>query len=71
VRAGTDVPVVFGEKPQRIGRDANATSRRRRVVTAHGKAVAGPWRGKAGVRPGVRVGSAVLVCAGVSVRAAR
>jgi hypothetical protein len=70
-RAGTDVQLVFGEKPQRIGRDANAMSRRQRVVTAHGKAVAGPWRGKAGLRPEVGVGSAVSVCAEVCVRAAR
>jgi hypothetical protein len=32
------------------GRDANTTSRPRHVVTAHGKAVAGSWRGMA--RPG-------------------
>jgi hypothetical protein len=44
----TDTRKVFGENPQRVGRDANATLRRRCVVTAHGKAMAGSWRGKVG-----------------------
>jgi hypothetical protein len=38
---------VFDRRPHWPGRDANATSRRRCVVTAHGKAVAGSWRGTA------------------------
>jgi hypothetical protein len=67
----TDAREAFGENPQRVGRDANATSRRRCVVTAHGKAVAGSWRGKAGVRLEVSAGTAVLVCAGACVRVAR
>jgi hypothetical protein len=32
---------------ERLGRDVNATSRPRRVVTTHGKAVARSWRGTA------------------------
>jgi hypothetical protein len=36
---------VFGEVPQRLGRDANATSRPHHGVAAHGEAVAGAWRG--------------------------
>jgi hypothetical protein len=39
---------VLGERPQWPSRDANATSRRWRVVTTHGKAVAGSWRGDGG-----------------------
>jgi hypothetical protein len=38
---------VFGEKPQRLGRDVNAASRPCRGVAAHGDAVAGAWRGTA------------------------
>jgi hypothetical protein len=36
---------VLGERPQRLGRDANVTSRPRRGVDAHGEAVAQAWRG--------------------------
>jgi hypothetical protein len=36
---------VLGERPQRLGRDANATSRPHRGVDAHGEAVARAWRG--------------------------
>jgi hypothetical protein len=43
---------VLGERPQRPSRDANTTSRRWRVVTAHGKAVAGSWRGDGGCGAG-------------------
>jgi glutamyl-tRNA reductase len=40
---------VFEEMTQGLGRDANATSRRRRMVAAHGEAVAGLWRVTAGL----------------------
>jgi hypothetical protein len=36
---------VLGKRPQRLGRDANATSRPHRGVDAHGEAVAQAWRG--------------------------
>jgi hypothetical protein len=39
---------VPGVRPQRPSRDANATSRQWHVITAHGKAVAGSWRGDGG-----------------------
>jgi hypothetical protein len=35
------------ESPKDHGRDANATSRSRRMVAAHGKAVAGSWHSTA------------------------
>jgi hypothetical protein len=35
---------VLKEMPKGLGRDVNTTSRPRRVITAHGKAVAGSWR---------------------------
>jgi hypothetical protein len=35
---------VFGEMPQGLGRDVNATSRPGCVVAAHGEAVVGSWR---------------------------
>jgi hypothetical protein len=36
---------VLGERPHRLGRDANAMSRPHRGVDAHGEAVAQAWRG--------------------------
>jgi hypothetical protein len=36
---------VLGERPQSLGRDANATSRPRRGVDAHSEAMAQAWRG--------------------------
>jgi hypothetical protein len=48
VRVGVGARRVLGERPQRSSRDANATSRRWRVVTVHGEAVAGSWRGDGG-----------------------
>jgi hypothetical protein len=65
---------VLGDKPQRVGRDANTTSRPRRGVAAHGKAVA--WHGKAGgaARPGggaARLGRARPQGAGVHARGSR
>jgi hypothetical protein len=61
VRACVWVPWVCGrqaprgvleEKPKGLGRDANATSRPRRVVTARSEAVAGSWRGDGGCGAG-------------------
>jgi hypothetical protein len=40
---------VLGEKPQRVGREANATLRPCREVAAHGEAMAG--HGEAGAWP--------------------
>jgi hypothetical protein len=47
---------MFDERPHWPGRDVNATSRRRCAVTAHGKAVAGSWRGVDGGGAVVSVG---------------
>jgi hypothetical protein len=50
-RPCVDARRVLGERPQRLGRDANATSRPRRGVAAHGEAVAG--HGEVGAWPGL------------------
>jgi hypothetical protein len=81
VRVG-DVSACGGDRPEGVrGKAPKGRPRREHDVAApacghrarqgRGGVVARSWRGKAGVRLEVRAGSAVLVCAGACVRAAR